>query len=284
MTMQKRILTIQDISCVGRCSMTIALPVLSAWGHETAVLPTAVLSTHTGGFSRPVVHHLSGDLASIMAHWKKEGIRFDAILTGYLGSVEAVQCVSQNARELLMPDGILMVDPAMADHGKRYSGLSEAYARTMADLSARADILLPNSTEAAMLTGMPWKETLEPSDVDALLARMPNPRVVLTGVGEGPEETGVAVRDGDAIEYYSHRKLPGSYHGTGDLFAACFAGGFLAGLPLGAAAAFAGEVTACAIARTPGDSPRRMGIWFERALPLITHRVAAMEDYGVRTE
>ena len=121
----KRILTIQDISCVGQCSMTVAMPILSACGHEICILPTALLSTHTGGFGKPVVRHLTDTMAGMREHWKACGITFDAILVGYLGSVEAVAEVEEIAKELLASDGKLIVDPAMADHGKRYSGLSK---------------------------------------------------------------------------------------------------------------------------------------------------------------
>ena len=147
----KRILTIQDISCVGQCSMTVAMPILSACGHETCILPTAVLSTHTGGFGKPVVQHLEVD--GMWKHWKEQGITFDAILVGYLGSIAAIEMVSEILDKMLAPGGISIVDPAMADHGKRYSGLSEEYAREMEALCRRADIILPNVTEAAMFTG-----------------------------------------------------------------------------------------------------------------------------------
>ena len=124
----KRILTIQDISCVGQCSMTVAMPILSACGHETCILPTAVLSTHTGGFGKPAVAHLDGILEAMWKHWKENDIAFDAIYTGYLGSVAAVETAMALSEKMLAPGGVLIVDPAMADHGKRYSGLDEAYA------------------------------------------------------------------------------------------------------------------------------------------------------------
>ena len=175
-----RILTIQDISCVGQCSMTVAMPVLSACGHETCILPTALLSTHTGGFGKPEVCHLSRSMAAFRDHWQKNGITFDAILTGYLGSVEAIREAAAIMDTLLAPGGKIIVDPAMADHGRLYSGLSEEYAREMIKLCLRADVMLPNLTEAAMMAGTVLPENPEESEIRALLKSLDGRNVVLT--------------------------------------------------------------------------------------------------------
>ena len=143
-----RILTIQDISCLGQCSMTVALPILSACGQETVILPSAVLSTHTGGFTKPHIRDLTEDLPGIQAHWLREGIRFDAIYTGYLGSIRQIGMVADMMDTLPVPGGKIIVDPAMADHGKLYSGFDAAYVEAMKALCAKADVLLPNLTEA----------------------------------------------------------------------------------------------------------------------------------------
>ena len=151
----KRILSVKDISCVCKCSMSVALPILSAFGHEVCILPTAVLSTHTGMKTKPAVHHLDSALPGFREHWERESVRFDIISTGYLGNIGAIDEVLSIADKLLAPGGILIVDPAMADHGKLYSGLDDAYAEAMYRLCVKADILLPNVTEAAMLAGIP---------------------------------------------------------------------------------------------------------------------------------
>lgn len=223
----KRILTMQDISCVGQCSMTVALPILSACGHETCILPTAVLSTHTGGFGKPAVMHLDGGLENMWRHWRDQGITFDAIYTGYLGSVGAVKAAGEIAENLLAPGGVLIVDPAMADNGKRYSGLDEAYAEAMGSLCAKADILLPNVTEAAMLTGREFQEEPEEIYVNKLLELLPQKTVVLTGVGYEPDMTGVAVRQGSEHFHVAHPKVARGFHGTGDIFAAAFVGSLM---------------------------------------------------------
>ena len=150
----KRVLTVQDLSCLGQCSGSIALTTLAAFGYETCLLPTALLSAHTA-FRGPYVRQLSDSIGPIAAHWKREGIQFDAILTGYLGAAEDIAPVLGLIDDLLVPGGFCVADPAMADGGKFYSGLNEAYGDAMRALCARADVLLPNRTEAAFLTGLP---------------------------------------------------------------------------------------------------------------------------------
>ena len=157
---------------MGHCSMTVVLPVISACGQECCILPSAVLSTHTGGFGKPSVMHLTGGMDDIRKHWKQAGIAFDAIYVGYLGSLEAVQAVRAIMDELLAPGGKLIVDPAMADHGKRYSGLSETYAEAMKALCLRADVMMPNITEAAMMAGMPYEDNLTEDYVQELLRKL----------------------------------------------------------------------------------------------------------------
>lgn len=263
----KRILTIQDISCVGQCSMTVALPILSVCGHETCILPTALLSTHTGGFGRPAVTHLDDALENIWHHWKENGIDFDAILVGYLGSIDAVKSAGRIMDELLAPGGISIVDPAMADHGRLYSGFDEQYARAMGDLCRKADVILPNITEAAMLSGIPYQETLDTSYVSRLLDGLENPCVVLTGVGYGEGETGILLQDGAQWYHYRHRRIGKSYHGTGDMFAASFTGALMQGKSKQDAARIAAEFTCLCIENTEKNPAHWYGVKFETALP-----------------
>ena len=178
----KRILTIQDISCIGQCSMTVALPILSACCHEVCILPSAVLSTHTGGFGKPAVQKLTDLMRETVAHWKENQITFDLIYVGYLGSLEAVRIAEEIMDTMLASGGIAVVDPAMADHGKLYSGLNEAYAAAMGALCVKADVMIPNITEAAMMTGMGYEEKFEESYVRSLLGYLPGKNVLLTSV------------------------------------------------------------------------------------------------------
>ena len=261
----KRIMTIQDISCVGKCSMTVALPILSAFGHEVCILPTAVLSTHTGMKTKPAVHHLDMSLPAFREHWEREGVRFDIISAGYLGSIGAIDEVIAIADSLLSPDGKLIVDPAMADHGRLYSGLDTSYAKVMHRLCSRADILLPNITEAAMLAGLPYNDLTE-DYVSALVQKQPCDCVVLTGVGYAPDETGTEIWDGSARCGYRHRRFPVDFHGTGDIFAACITGAIASGKDLYASAKIAADFTAMAIDRTLTDRSGCYGVKFEPCL------------------
>ena len=270
----KRILTIQDISCVGQCSMTVALPILAACGHETCILPTALLSTHTGGFGKPAVVHFGDVLENLWKHWQENQITFDAILVGYLGSVSAVETAGRIIDNLLVPGGISIVDPAMADHGKRYSGLSEEYAVAMEALCRRADIMLPNVTEAAMMAGIPYREKLDSEYIHNLLEKLDHPCVVLTGVGYEDGLTGVLVRNGESLFHYTHCKLGKHYHGTGDMFAACFTGALMQEKTLNEAVRIAAEFTCLSIAKTAENPAHWYGVKFETALPDLIRMLA----------
>lgn len=263
----KRILTMQDISCVGQCSMTVAMPILSACGHETCILPTAVLSTHTGGFGKPAAVHFEDMLEPIWRHWQENNITFDAILVGYLGSEQAVKIAEKIMDVLLAPDGICIVDPALADHGKRYSGLTEEYARAMEGLCRRAHVILPNMTEAAMFSGVDYRETFDEAYVNTLLDGLHHPCVILTGVGYQQEETGFVLREGKCQKQYTHLKIGRGYHGTGDMFAACFTGALMQGKDKWEAAKIAADFVSLAIANTERNPAHWYGVKFETALP-----------------
>ena len=263
----KRILTMQDISCIGQCSMTVAMPILSVCGHEVCILPSKLLSTHTGGFGKPVIRDLSGNLADICAHWQQAGITFDAIYTGYLGSVEAIEAAGMIMDTMLAPGGKIIIDPAMADHGKLYSGFDEKYARAMIRLCDKADVILPNITEAAMMTGIDYQQDFEESYITRLLDGLKDINVILTGVGYTPEETGAAVQCDGCRMHYPHQKIGKSYHGTGDIFAACFTGAWMQGLELFDAVKVAADFTFRCIENTYREPAHWYGVKFETALP-----------------
>lgn len=269
----KRILTIQDISCVGQCSMTVDLPILSACGHETCILPTALLSTHTGGFGKPAAVHFDHVLDAMWQHWRENGITFDAVLIGYLGSVEAVETASRIIETMLAPGGISIVDPAMADHGKLYSGFDEKYARAMTGLCGKADIILPNITEAAMMAGQPYRETLDESYVNQLMEYLAHPCIILTGVGYREGETGVLVCKGGRQEHYIHPKIGKSYHGTGDMFAASFTGALMQEKSLYEAVKIAADFTCKCISNTAENPAHWYGVKFETALPYLMEQL-----------
>jgi pyridoxine kinase len=252
--------------------MTVALPVLSACGVETCVLPSAVLSTHTGGFSGCTFRDLSGDFPAIQKHWAREGITFDVIYTGYLGSVEQIGMVKEMFDRFLTPGGIAVVDPAMADNGVLYKGFDDAYARAMTELCGCADIIIPNITEACMLTGTEFCTSYDEAYIARLMDKLcdlGSDRIVLTGVGFAPEQTGVFVRNCGEDMYYSHSKLPKNYHGTGDIFASALVGAHARGADLPTAARIAADFTTRCIENTYKDTAHWYGVKFETALPVL---------------
>lgn len=266
----RKLLTIQDISCVGQCSLTVALPILSAAGMETCILPSAVLSTHTAGFSGFTVRDLTADIPGIAAHWKKENIRFDAVYTGYLGSTEQIACVQEIFDTLLAEGGLRIVDPAMADNGKLYPAFDAAYVEAMKGLAFGADIILPNITEACFLTDTEYRESYDEAWIAALLEKLRAAgakTVVLTGVGYAPGRTGVVVAEESGTRYYEHRRIAKGCHGTGDVYASAFVGALLNGMDAYESAVLAADYTVRCIELTQGDASHWYGVKFELALP-----------------
>lgn len=265
----KRILTIQDISCVGQCSLTVALPILSAAGVECAILPSAVLSTHTAGFSGFTVRDLSEDIPAINAHWVKENIKFSAIYTGYLGSTSQVDMVIDIKNSSLTDGGMLFVDPAMADNGKLYPAFDEEYVRAMVRLCGEADYIIPNITEACFLTGIEYKTEYDREYIYSLLYALRKTgarNVILTGVSFKEGTTGIMVLEDGKCQYYEHEFLSNSCHGTGDIYASAFVGAMMRGHNAYESAKIAADFTVDAIRATAGDSSHWYGAKFEPVL------------------
>ena len=268
----KKILTIQDISCVGQCSMTVALPIISACGVETCVLPSAVLSTHTSGFTGYTVRDLSGDMPGIREHWLKEGIRFSAIYTGYLGSSEQIDYVIDIFNTTGTPDCLKIVDPAMADNGELYGSFDMTYVEAMKKLCAQADYLLPNITEAALLTGMEYKTEYDRAYIDELLEKLlllGCKNVIFTGISYRPGKTGVVVLENGEYRYYEHEKLPYSSHGTGDIYASTFVGAMMRGKSAFDAARIAADFALTCLRDTANYENHWYGAAFEPSIPSL---------------
>lgn len=272
----KRILTIQDISCVGQCSLTVALPILSACGQETCILPSAVLSTHTMGYSFPFIHDLTPDIPNFQKHWQKENILFDAIYTGYLGSTEQIAMVENIFDTMIASGGKTVVDPAMADNGKLYPAFDMAYAEAMKGLVSKADVVVPNLTEACFLTGCTYQETYDESyimDVVNKLHALGTKWVVLTGIGYESGTTGVLISGEGSVEHYTHPKISKSFHGTGDVYASAFVGSWVGGKTMSEAAQIAADYTCKCIENTIDDDSHWYGVKFETALPYLIDRL-----------
>ena len=268
----KRIMTIQDISCLGKCSLTVALPIISAMGVECAIVPTAVLSTHPK-FPGFTFRDLTGEMAPIAEHWERSGFQFDAIYTGYLGSYEQIRLIGEYIDRFKTEDTLVFIDPVMADHGKLYTGFDEVFAREMAKLCARADIIVPNLTEACLLTGTPYREDGDAAYIRDLLHRLAGlgaKKVVLTGVCDCPGKAGVTGMDAATGEIFTcvHDKVDATYHGTGDIFSSTTVGALMRGKSLPEALALAGEFTKeCIRVTVESGKQERYGVDFERVLP-----------------
>ncbi|MCI5825952.1 MAG: pyridoxamine kinase [Arcanobacterium sp.] len=273
-----RILTIQDISCVGQCSLTVALPILSACGQETAILPSAVLSTHTGGFTGYTFRDLTDDMPAIEAHWAQQGIDFAAIYTGYLGSERQIDIVTDIAHKLLKPGAPFIVDPAMADNGALYPGFDDAFVKAMARLAFSADVILPNITEAAMLTGVEYRAVYDRAYIDGLLAALTEKgarTIVLTGVSYEANHTGVVVFEHGEYTYYEHEKIAQGAHGTGDVYSSAFVGCVMNGHSVIESARIAADFTVRCIKRTVADDGHWYGPEFEPELGWLIEQLKA---------
>lgn len=270
--MQKRVAAIHDISCIGKCSLTVALPVISAAGIECAVIPTAVLSTHTGDFSGYTFRDLTDDIMPVAAHWKREGLTFDAVYTGYLGSVEQIDLVCRAVDTFGTDKTLLIVDPVMADHGKLYAGFPESFPKEMVRLCAKADIITPNITEAAFMTDMPYMEAPHTKEyIEGLLQglrKFASGKIVLTGVCFKQCEIGAACLENDKLEYIFTPHVDATYHGTGDIFTSTLTCGILKGKTLSESALIAAKFTAGCIKITKEQYPEiKYGVNFESQIP-----------------
>ena len=274
----KRVVSIQDISCLGKCSLTVALPIISAMGVETCVVPTAVLSTHTGGFSGFTFHDLTQEVAPIAAHWKKEGITFDAIYTGYLGSFEQIELVGQFFDQFGGKDPLVYVDPAMADNGVLYTGFTPEFAKEMGKLCGKADVIVPNLTEASFMLGIDYVgDQYDEAYIKDLLKQLTGlgcKTAVLTGMSFEPGKIGAMAYDSvtDTYASYFNEKLPVQFHGTGDVFASACVGALMNGKDLAGALKVAVDYTLECIRETQNDPDARWyGVNFESAIPMLVH-------------
>jgi len=270
----KRVAAIHDISGFGKCSLTVALPIISAAGIEVSVLPTAVLSTHTGGFTGFTYRDLTEDMRPITEHWKSLNICFDAIYTGFLGSFEQLDLVTEFFETFKTKDNLILVDPVMADNGELYSIFSPEFALGMRKICEKADIIIPNLTEAALLTGEPYRQgPYSQSYIEDMMKKLSatGPRkIVLTGVYFNEEELGAATYDADSgdVAYYFEKRVPGYYHGTGDVFGSALLAAIMNGFPLNESAAIAVRFTVSSIRKTAqAGTDIRFGVNFEQTIP-----------------
>ena len=275
----KRVIAINDMSCFGKCSLTVALPIISAMGVECSIVPTAVLSTHTM-FQNFTCKDLTDQIGPIADHWKSENIVFDAIYTGYLASKEQIGDVCAFFDTFKTKDNLIVVDPVMADNGKLYPAFGPDFPAEMAKVCAKADLIVPNLTEASLLTGLPYRTEYDEEYIREMLQALAKlgPRyVALTGVSFEKGRLGVMYYDREKNEYGSYfaEHLPASFHGTGDVFASTCVGALMRGLPLGDALALAADYTVECIRLTLASPEAKWyGVEFESAIPYLVGRLS----------
>ncbi len=261
-----RVLAINDISCVGKCSLTVSLPVISACGITCDVLPTAFLSTHTGGFDGYTFRDLTDDLPDVLRHWKSLGLQFDCIYSGYLGSKEQIRTVMQIKEEFLALGGKCIVDPVMGDGGKLYAGFSADYVEEMRKLCGVADFILPNLTEACYLADIPYPQNGQQTDISRLLDKLRTicPRPIVTGILENNTISVCYIDEHGNKQKYSSENVNGFFHGAGDVFSSAFVGALMRGKSEEQAIRLAADFTTAAIRRSATEVPdKRYGLNFE---------------------
>lgn len=273
----KRIVTIQDISCVGKCSLTVALPIISAAGVEAGVIPTAVLSTHTA-FPKFTFCDLTDEIQGISDTFDELGIDFDAIYTGYLGSFEQLSLV-ENFIDRFGGKAKVVIDPVMADNGVLYKGFTREFAFAMAKLCGKADLIIPNLTEASFMLGIPYNPNYDEEyirDVLKKLTELGAKCAALTGIGFKDDEIGVYLYDSEKNEYYHYfnEKLPAAFHGTGDVYASATVGAMMRGFSVFESLSIAVDYTLATMKKTLADPDHRFyGVNFEEALPYYIDRL-----------
>lgn len=278
----KRLVTIQDISCLGKCSLTVAFPIISAMGIEAAIIPTAVLSTHTQ-FKEFTFRDLTNDIPEIAKHWKKEQFIFDAIYTGYLGSIEQINLLKRFFKEFKTDNNFIFVDPVMGDNGRLYSGFDEKFALEMKELCKNADIVVPNITEACYMLQRKYKEEYTEKEIKDLLIELSNlgPKCsILTGVSLEKNEIGVMAYNKDTNKFFSYfrEKIPVKYHGTGDIFSSTLVGALVNNNSLEESLKIAVDYVWETIEDTYKEKKEfAYGVNFETKIPYLISRMSGKE-------
>lgn len=274
----KRVATIQDISCLGKCSLTVALPIISAMGIETAVIPTAVLSTHTA-FSGFTFCDLTDEIEKIKEHWVNEGFEFDALYSGYLGSFHQLELVKNFFKTFKRENNLVVIDPVMADNGVLYKGFTMEFAREMKKLCDTADIIVPNLTEAAFMLGIEYREKYDKEYIDNILVKLTEggaKKAMLTGIGFEEGQIGAYAYDSETKEffYYTREMISKSFHGTGDIFASTLTGALTSGFSFEDSMKVAVDYTVECMRLTIENDPELWyGVSFESAIPYLLKRI-----------
>lgn len=267
--MNEKVLTLQDISCYGQCSLTVALPIISSYGIETIILPSALLSTHTSGFKNYTFLDLTEEIKKIINHYKELNLKFDCIYSGYLGSIEQIDILLDLYKNLLSENGVKIVDPVMGDKGKLYPAFNNKFVFKMKELIKEADIIIPNITEACFLTNVEYKEKYDEKYIKKIIQELKNigaKNIVLTGVSFNENKLGVYVSLKNEDFYYEHEKINKEFHGTGDVYSSAFVGEYMNDRNIYKASQNAANFVVDSIKNTMDDPNHSYGVKFEKTI------------------
>lgn len=281
---QKRIVTIQDISCFGKCSLSVAMPIISAFGIETVVLPTALLSTHTGaGFKDYTFLDLTGEMKKIIEHWEKMNLEFDAVYSGYFGNKAQIETAVNLFKYVKKSGSPIIIDPVMADDGNLYAGFDSEFVKKMYSLCSIADVITPNVTEAAYLTGIEYRGQHDEQYIHDLAIRLSETGaklVVITGISHNGK-SGAVCYNSENGEFVSHLRqhIPGNYYGTGDIFASTLCGAIVSGADFRDALSLAVDFVHESIENTLDEPDKYFyGVKFEQSLNMITGKLKRFSE------
>ena len=272
----KKVLSIQDISCVGKCSLTVALPIISSMGVECQILPTSLLSTHTA-FKSYSFLDLTDEMDVILNQFEVNGFSFDAIYSGYLGSIKQIDTLINIIEKYKTKDNYVVCDPVMGDYGKLYKGFDVKFAKKMLTLCQKADIIIPNMTEACYMLDYPYKENMTKEDIETIMSLFKEKGVkgiLLTGVSFESGKLGFALMEDETIQYHFNDYIDAKFHGSGDIFASTFVGGIMNGLSMFEAAKVASifvcESLMCTLKE---ENHNTYGLNFEQAIPYLIKNI-----------
>ena len=268
----KKVLSIQDISCVGKCSLTVALPIISSMSVECQILPTSLLSTHTA-FSSFSFLDLTDEMDVILKQFELNGFAFDSIYSGYLGSIRQIDMLIAIIEKYKTENNYVVIDPVMGDYGKLYKGFDEKFAKKMFSLCKKADIIIPNLTEACFMLDVPYKDEMNQEEIEYILNRFKEEgvkNVLLTGVSFEADKLGIALSTGDGVKYHFNDNIDAKFHGSGDIFASTFVGALMNGKSMFDSAVLASKyVCESLICTLKEENNKTYGLNFEQAIPYL---------------
>lgn len=270
---ENKVITIQDFSSLGQCSITAALPIISAMGIETIALPVAVLSAQTSCCDDYVIVNLQDNLLPAATQLKNFGLEFDYVYTGYLGKSQIVRDTITICKT--MKPSHIIVDPAMAEHGQLYSGITTDYVDAILELCKLSELALPNVSEACMMAGIPYSEILSKAQTQSLAQKLNEKGIskfVITGI-KTADGMQLALCDRGEVQFYDLQEFPGQFFGSGDVFASTLVGGLANGLDLNKAIKLAIDFTSKAIEITSKDLAHNYGLKFEKAIPFLVEEI-----------